>query len=85
MSSCSEFVADGESLDDLLNKNPFDIIPCWRISKNLNVGVTFNTPETTKYLFDYLKDRKKYVNLTEESYLFKIYKKIPLLLMMENH
>ena len=74
LSSCGEYT-DGESIDDLLNKNPFDIVPCWRISNDSKVGIAFNTPETTKYLFDYLKDRKKYVNLTEESYLFKNYAK----------
>lgn len=75
LSSCSEYVDDGESIDDLLNKNPLDIVPCWQISDKLNVCIAFNTPETTKYLFDYLKDRKKYVDLTEESYLFKNYDK----------
>lgn len=75
LSSCGEYITDGESIDDLLNKNPFDIVPCWRISNDSKVGIAFNTPETTKYLFDYLKDRKKYVNLTEESYLFKNYAK----------
>jgi len=75
LSSCSKYMDGGESIDDLLDKNPFDIVPCWRISNESNVGITFNTPETTKYLFDYLKDRIKYVNLTEESYLFKNYNK----------
>ena len=75
LSSCSEYVDDGESIDDLLNKNPLDIVPCWQISDKSNVCIAFNTPETTKYLFDYLKDRKKYVDLTEESYLFKNYDK----------
>lgn len=75
LSSCGEYMADDESIDDLLNKNPFDIVPCWRISNDSKVGIAFNTPETTKYIFDYLKDRKKYVNLTEESYLFKNYAK----------
>lgn len=75
LSSCCEYMGDGECIDDLLNKNPFDIVPCWRISNDSKVGIAFNTPETTKYLFDYLKDRKKYVNLTEESYLFKNYTK----------
>lgn len=75
LSSCSEYVDDGESIDDLLNKNPLDIVSCWQISNKSNVCIAFNTPETTKYLFDYLKDRKKYVDLTEESYLFKNYDK----------
>ena len=75
LSSCSKYMDGGESIDDLLDKNPFDIVPCWRISNESNVGIAFNTPETTKYLFDYLKDRIKYVNLTEESYLFKNYNK----------
>lgn len=75
LSSCCEYMSNGESIDDLLGKNPFGIVPCWQISDKSNVGTTFNTPETTKYLFDYLKDRKKHVNLTEDSYLFKNYNK----------
>ena len=75
LSSCCEYMGDGESIDDLLGKNPFGIVPCWQISNKSNVGTTFNTPETSKYLFEYLNDRKNYVILTEESYLFKNYDK----------
>lgn len=75
LSACSDFMDNGVSIDDLLKKNPLDIIPCWRISDSSKVGICFNTPETTKYLFDYLKDRQKHANFNEESYLFKNYNK----------
>lgn len=73
--ACSAFMDKGESIDDLLKKNSLEIIPCWRISDSSNVGICFNTPETTQYLFDYLKDRQRYANFNEESYLFKNYNK----------
>ena len=44
LSSCSEYVDDGESIDDLLNKNPLDIVSCWQISDKSNVCIAFNTP-----------------------------------------
>lgn len=63
--ACDIFFEDGEekSIDVLLSKNPDDIIPCWEImpsktSSNSQLCVTFNTPEASKYIFQYLNERK---------------------------
>ena len=62
--ACDIFFDESEekSIDVLLSKNPDDIIPCWEImpsktSKNSQLCVTFNTPEATKYIFQYLNER----------------------------
>lgn len=54
------------TLENLLNKNPSQIIPCWNLmpkkaedygdSEN-NYTITFNTPECTEFIFKYLKYR----------------------------
>ena len=63
--ACDIFFEDDEekSIDVLLSKNPDDIIPCWEImpsktSSNSQLCVTFNTPEASKYIFQYLNERK---------------------------
>lgn len=75
LNACGRFNTNGKSITDFLDKNPFNLIPCWKISEDTRCGICFNTPETTRYLFDYLKDRNKYVILTEDSYLFNNYDK----------
>lgn len=48
--------AEEKSLSNLLKKDPWNIIPTWKInSENI---ITFNTPETTFYLFLYLKEKR---------------------------
>lgn len=54
--------SEEKSLDNLLHKNPDDIIPCWEImpqktDKKSQLCVTFNTPEASNYLWKYLADR----------------------------
>ncbi|KZX10324.1 tyrosine-type recombinase/integrase [Methanobrevibacter filiformis] len=49
-----------------------EVIPCWefipqKTRKQGNICITFNTPETTKSILDYLKERK---HLKNEDYLF---------------
>lgn len=64
---------NGDTIDDLLDsryKN--NIIPCWefypeKTKKQNNFCMTFNTPETTLTIIDYLKKRN---NLHEDEYLF---------------
>ena len=51
-----------KTIDNLLTKNPEDIMPCWEIipsktSKKSQLCVTFNTPEASTYLWQYLNDR----------------------------
>lgn len=49
-------------LNDLLTKNPFEIVPCYDFMpiKTINQGnlcITFNTGECSYYIFEYLKER----------------------------
>ena len=56
--ACNDYFQETEdkTLQNLLKKDPWNIIPCWKIkSKNI---FTFNTPETTIYLFLYLKEKR---------------------------
>lgn len=52
------------SLDKLLSKNPFQIIPCYdffpeKTKKDGNLCITFNTGECTHFIFEHIKDRIK--------------------------
>ena len=65
--ACDIYFDDDEekTIDNLLNKNPEDIMPCWEIkpsktSKKSQLCVTFNTPESSTYLWQYLNERKQY-------------------------
>ena len=56
--ACEAYFDEDEekSLENLLKKDPWGIIPYWKLkSKNI---ITFNTPETTFYLFLYLKEKR---------------------------
>lgn len=69
--ACEIYFEDGEerTLENLLNKNPDNIVPCWELnpsktSRFNNLAITFNTPEVTNYIFRYLNwrinlDKKK--------------------------
>ena len=56
--ACNDYFQETEekTLQNLLKKDPWKIIPCWKI-KTKNI-FTFNTPETTFYLFLYLKEKR---------------------------
>ena len=56
--ACKDYFQETEdiTLKNLLKKDPWNIIPCWRI-KTKNI-FTFNTPETTFYIFLYLKEKR---------------------------
>lgn len=64
---------DSNTIHELLeNKNIKNIIPCWHFKplkthKKGNICVTFNTPECSEYIIDYLRKRE---NLDNNSYLF---------------
>ena len=66
---------EDETIEVLLSKNPEDIIPCWEImpsktSKKSQLCVTFNTPEASTYLWQYLSERKqKYIKKGENGTL----------------
>ena len=65
--ACYIYFEDGEekTIDNLLNKNPEDIMPFWEIMpvktiKNSQLCVTFNTPESSTYLWQYLHERVEF-------------------------
>lgn len=69
--ACDEYFDENEekSLVNLLKKDPWKIIPYWKLkSKNI---FTFNTPETTFYLFLYLKEKRMGDLSNLENPLFK--------------
>ncbi len=63
------------TLDDLLYSKK-DIIPIWdfipqKTMKQNNLCITFNTPETSRYIIDYLKQRiARGETLNDDSFLF---------------
>lgn len=72
---------NSNSIEDLLDGRYYkDIIPCWdftpkKTRKSGNICITFNTPEATEAMINYLKPRD---NLQEEDYLFLSQYKKPL-------
>lgn len=56
--ACKDYFQETENktLKNLLKKDPWKIIPCWKL-KSRNI-ITFNTPETTFFLFLYLKEKR---------------------------
>lgn len=56
--ACDDYFSDKDekTLKNLLNKNPWDIIPCWKFESDYKI--TFCTPESTFYIFMYLKDKR---------------------------
>ena len=64
--ACEIYFDENEekTIDTLLNKNPDDIVPCWEMNPQKtgqkdtpNLTITFNTPEASRYIWFYLKDR----------------------------
>jgi integrase len=64
------------TLDDLLHSKK-DIIPTWdfvprKTLKQSNICITFNTPEASRYIIDYLKQRiERGETLNNDSFLFR--------------
>ncbi len=64
LSACSIFFEENEehTLENLLEKNPENICPCWDMDPQKtiwhgNLAITFNTPEVSVLLWQYLKYR----------------------------
>ncbi len=64
ITACSIYFEENEekTIENLLNKNPEDIAPCWELmpkktDKKSQLCVTFNTPECTEYIWQYLNER----------------------------
>lgn len=75
--ACYNYLDDAseDSVDNLLNLNPSEVFPCWVFDKEPPIQIIYNTPETTEYLFSYLKDKKRYSNISSTDYLFSTYLK----------
>ena len=65
--ACGIYFENGEekTIENLLSKNPEEIYPCWEImpqktSKKSQLCVTFNTHETSTYIWQYLNNRIEY-------------------------
>lgn len=56
--ACDEYFEDNEdkTICNLLKKDPWEIVPCWKL-KSQGI-ITFSTPESTFYLFLYLKEKR---------------------------
>ena len=64
VNACSIYFEENEekTIENLLNKNPEDIVPCWELmpkktDKKSQLCVTFNTPECSEYIWQYLNER----------------------------
>ena len=59
LNACEEYFDKNEekTFEILLNKDPWDIIPCWKLKNDKKI--TFNTPETTFHIFMYLKEKRQ--------------------------
>lgn len=62
--ACDIYYEEGESktLENLLSKDVDNLVPCWELNplkteRHSNLTLTYNTPETTALIFDYLKYR----------------------------
>lgn len=66
ITACKIYFDENEqhTLDNLLKKDPWEIMPCWELNpqktnkRSKNITIVFNTPETTAYIFKYFEHRK---------------------------
>lgn len=79
--ACEIYFEENEekTLDNLLNKNPDNIVPCWELiaqktedDESPNLTVTFNTPEASRYIWFYLKDRFNRSKKKDENYVVDV-------------
>lgn len=69
--ACEIYFEEDEprTIETLLSKDPDNIVPCWELNpqkteNHSNLTLTYNTPETTALIFDYLNYR---IALNEEN------------------
>lgn len=72
--SCDDYFNEGETNDiiTLLDKDPNQIFCCWEVNDDSTHQVTFSTPETTEYIFIYLKQVFDIEELGDDDFLFRI-------------
>ena len=70
---------EDKSLENLLNKNPDHIVPCWEVvaqktshDDNPNLTITFNTPEASRFIWFYLKDRFDRQKTKDKNYVIDL-------------
>ena len=56
----------------LLDKDPNQIFCCWEADDDSKHQVTFSTPETTEYIFNYLRQVFNIEELKEDDFLFRL-------------
>jgi len=67
----------GSDLDELLSRNPFEIVPCYdffpeKTRRDGNLCITFNTGECSYFIFEHIKDRiEEGYSVEMESPLFR--------------
>jgi hypothetical protein len=56
--ACEEYFEQTEdkTFENLLKKDPWELVPCWKLKSDGRI--TFSTPESTFYLFLYLKEKR---------------------------
>lgn len=69
LKACGKDIGDDNSLKELLDENPLEILPCWVCYDESGSKVVFNSYEASFYLFLYLKDRFSNIESYDE-YLF---------------
>lgn len=69
LKACGKDIDDDNSLKELLDENPLEIMPCWVCYDESGSKVVFNSYEASFYLFLYLKDRFSNIESYDE-YLF---------------
>lgn len=74
INACSAYFNedDKQTIEVLLGKDTSDMYPCWVLDSDGKHCVTFNTPVTSNYLFDYLKENIRYYDMGSNDFLFKI-------------
>lgn len=57
--ACDEYfeVDEEKTFDNLLKKDPWKIIPCWKLKSEKRI--TFSTPESTFFVYLYLKEKRR--------------------------
>ena len=65
-------VKENHDIVTLLNKDSHEIFCCWENEDNFMYQVTFSTPETTRYIFNYLKQEFDIVNINKDDCLFRV-------------
>ena len=72
INACSKYFYfyEDKNIENLLKKNPADIIPVWCEKSPNKLKITFSSPESLFYIFLHLKYRMNHGTIDENDYLF---------------